>query len=1116
MPDDPKHFDDDLLPDRPDEPVGGSASPRAPWEDFAGLSPGPPASGAPGPAPWDEFGAARPSIYEDRHTSPAPWESPRHVPGDLETLDWLAGEQKPAAPEAAPPFPADEDWLGAFGQAAGYSREVPAAPEDDLTWLGASGEFPERPAPQPDEAREQPFPEDVEVFPDWLLAESPQQGEPPPAQTYEEWEREQRRLAAEAEKTPEEQPPEEVPDWLLAESPQESEQPPAQTYEEWEREQRRLAAEAEKTPEEQPPEEVPDWLLAESPQESEQPPAQTYEEWEREQRRLAAEAEKTPEERLLEEVPDWFAQLDETPPAPPPPDAATGEGPEFVPGWFLGLEEQAEEAPDWLRRMDLSTGPLEEPVAPETAPAPAPSEPDVPDWFRGASDADSIDWQALGASLEAGETPAEMPPQAEPDEGALPAWMTGEVADDRILAPEDIPFPDLDLEQTLPPQAGEEAEIEDFVERFEPLEPEDFDRRAVAAADAVSADMPDWLRELSASADSALGERYRAEAGAVTPPPPDTANALDWLEELSPGDVAPAEEYPLPPAPAAPAPPEAAPHTLETAPLDSAALDALLGYEREQPAAGPPFALDTGDEALQDLEALFSEVSAERQPPDLQRLFDQDEMDRVLGDMLAPQEEAAPPAELSQPLPAEPPRRPPAPEPTAAPSWVEELRPSELPVTVKAGGAQASVRQKQVDELPERLRAFREEALRELGETQAGQVAAGGLLADIPGALPAADMVIPAAVGRRAAGQLVITPDQERRVRRLQALLDIGAGEEDEEAALDEAARLAFAGLEPEELPTARRPRRPRRFKLDRVLVMLALLAALLGPFATDALHFAADPSPLSGDRAAVAGQVDALTAGDYVLFAFEYGPVSAGELDALAEAVLRDTLARGAVPLTISTSPAGAFHAGSVIAALGDDALLLAARDQGEEALQAGEDYAALRYLSGDVVGVRALASVVWGADGALERHPAFATDLRGDDSGLPITSLAGDIALIVVVGDESTGVRTWAEQLAAVPVPKVALVTAAIESLAAPYVGETGYAGLLAGARDTARYNAERNAATLAPYQMPGDLSVELPDPPEARWHSIALGAAGAAGLIALGMVINLLRALGRRRRR
>jgi len=45
MPDDPKHFEDDLLPDQPDEPVGGLASPRAPWEEFAGFSPGAPEAG---------------------------------------------------------------------------------------------------------------------------------------------------------------------------------------------------------------------------------------------------------------------------------------------------------------------------------------------------------------------------------------------------------------------------------------------------------------------------------------------------------------------------------------------------------------------------------------------------------------------------------------------------------------------------------------------------------------------------------------------------------------------------------------------------------------------------------------------------------------------------------------------------------------------------------------------------------------------------------------------------------------------------------------------------------------------------------------------------------------
>jgi hypothetical protein len=1096
MPDDPKRFDDDLPPDSPDESFGGAAPSRAPWEEFAGQPPRPAGAGRPGAAPWDAFGAAAPPGHEDLGSAGAPWGSPQDAPGALEMPGWLSAVHETPPAASVPPMPGVDDWLSAFGQEAGAGLEMPAALPDDLSWLRA-------PEPPPGDETElslsaleaQPFPDDAEVLPDWLSESAGEEAIPHDEGALPDW------LFAEGPGEPspslpsadlgEEPPVEALPDWLAAAETPEPEPP---------RGVRRLPLADERRPDAG---QVPDWAAADAtPQERAPSAGMTYEEWEREQRALEAEAQKSPEERLLEEVPDWFARLDETPPLPPSPAAPAGEGPEFVPGWFLGLEERTEEEPDWLRRMDLSTGPLAEPVMPGAETPPVPSAPDVPDWFRGAPDADSIDWEALGARL--GAPPAPEPPAPVTGEGELPDWLAGDLAgQDRILPPEDIPFPDLDLDRAALSPPGGEPEIEDFVERFELEEPDEVARRQAAPADT---DVPDWLRELSASAESMPAERFLegAEPGI---PASDALDALDWLDELSPAGLQPAEELPVPPQATPAFVTEAALQAFDTAPLDSEALDALLGYDERPASAEPPAADDFGDEALRDLGTLFGETTVDYGTLDLRRLFDQDEMDRVLGDMLVPEE--APPPPLA---PA-----PPAPAPAAQPAWVEELRPPEVPVTVKAGGAEASVRQRQIAELPERLRAFREESLRELSAVQASQAAGAGLLADIPGLLPAADMVIPAALGRRGAGQLVISPAQGRRVKRLQALLDLGASDEDEDAAEEGAARRAFAGLEPEmpALP-ARRARRPRRFKPDRLLVTLALLAALLAPFASDALHFAADPPPLEGQQAAVAAQVDALDAGDYVLFAFEYGPVSAGELDALAEAVLRDALARGAIPLTLSTSPAGAFHAGSVVAALGDDALLLAARDQGENALQAGEDYAALPYLSAEAVGVRSLTSVVWGKDGALERHPAFATNLRGDDSGLPISSLADDIALIVVVGDEATAIRIWAEQLAAVRVPKVALVTAAAEPLAAPYVGNAGYAGLLAGARDTVRYDAERNTATRAPYQMPADLPVELPDPPTARWHSMALGAAGAAGLIALGMIFNLLRALGRRRRR
>src|SRR5690606_4035705 len=132
---------------------------------------------------------------------------------------------------------------------------------------------------------------------------------------------------------------------------------------------------------------------------------------------------------------------------------------------------------------------------------------------------------------------------------------------------------------------------------------------------------------------------------------------------------------------------------------------------------------------LPDFEALFGEAGPEEMPGVEEPFAAPAGEDRARPFTPPPQPVVVAPEPEAE---LEPPEEPAA--PGAQPEWVAELRPSDLPVTVRAGGAERSVHQKPLDELPDRLRAFREKALHDLGGEAPAAPLESGPLAGVAGA----------------------------------------------------------------------------------------------------------------------------------------------------------------------------------------------------------------------------------------------------------------------------------------------------------------------------------------------------------------------------------------------
>jgi len=950
---------------------------------------------------------------------------------DDKQIDWE--EQQPgdqSGPGGRLGFTTELPWMSDADEPA----EAGADEEDDYTWLQEA----ETAGDQNDD--------DFEL--EWLLeAEEPQPPRLPPEQP--EW---LKRATSELEAAQND----DVPEWLrdAGEIAAEAQEPTTEIASE------DIQAALESV-EEIDINEVPDWLqgLEDTPRQpasmlddtgglsrewlesgAELPDTveseQTFDEWMIEQ----AERERVPD--LEEETPDLSDLATPGTDAPGEVDAGA------LPDWFLGMEElNVEDAPEWfMGEQAASDSPDESPLSewlasqqpPEPEPeAPEPETPEPETAFPGEDLFADLESETLseepafdedffadlgtdtGGSLDdvlaaLGDEPAPETPEPagagdQPDEDFF-ASLSGEEspqAEDAAepqAAEEDF-FASLGIQ---PGQAGETGGQSDLDAEF---------LRALSEADDSEDEDYPSVEELAAPDISAVPDgEFLQSLGIETPD--DDDEQFDWfaLEEREPEDVADVD---------------AADWLQDLGELDESAL-----------AAEPAPAFDAEDDeplpemeasGLDDIDTLLASMGGDIIPvPDTGSLLSDDAdfddlfSDPAFSDIEIAEERAEPGPEL-QP---------------DSPDWLTELG-----ATVGGASAAAMLRQRDdrpLDELPDRLKR-----LRERGVETTARAADPDALTFVPDMREAAELISSPV---RGGGEIVLTPEQQRRVDLLKQL----AASEQATAAV--AARAVsdqpFLLDEDESLPPselaesapAAPARRRVRIKADRLLVALLLAAAVIVPFVTDVRIGDLPPAAFAaGSRQqTVFDTLNQLQPGDRVLVGVEYGPTAAPELDGSARVLFEHILLRRAQPVVVSSNPIALLRADNLLAELGrSDSPLLGAINR-DTPLRPNEDYYVTRFITADIIGLRALAQ---------NPAPALATDLNSQPTGLTISSL-DEFAQVVIVAERPDDLRAWAEQIAPLTgAPLLAATGYTGEPLIEPYLGSS-VDGLLVGFRDAYTY--------------------------------------------------------------
>ncbi len=957
----------------------------------------------------------------------------QHVTADLNLPDWLRS--------------GDPDWIN---DPAGEGE--PAAPRDPVDWSQSSaGSLSDLPA---------------DDEPDWLLNETAEDDTPVSSESgLPPW--------LQDEPATSDDPLDDVPDWLLGLDDVQTEATPytvgGKLSEDW-------LAQGEALPETNETE-------------------LTFDEWAAQQ----AAAARTPE--LDELLPDSFSDLEDAGPVTPD-DIDTG----ALPGWFLGMEElDTSDAPDWFTETD--------PTAPSS-----PTEPMADTVYDDPAPTLSLD--DFLSTVEVDHLPeAEVLADDEVDEAAHPAEMPASLTDSFG----DDFFTSLGIsDESQSPEAGFELEHDEEAEQPVQEYADDFFSSLVASGQTDDLPEPsmadfgdDFLSSIGMEAGDALPPEAEAEPESpqLAPLPdafftslgveaqPETEFEQPTADDFDLDSLFAAEADSIEPVEFDPALPdgeflsalgiennaEAEPYNWFaeaeqgiTEEVDDADWLGELGELEDLPAAeaepldddffadlGAPAPVRPSEAEFQDLDSLLAsldEVNEQNALPSTGALTGSEEVDF---DNL-----------FSDPAFADI-------EPRIDPETGFERSDllTELGATVGTASAAAYLRQQRdrpLDELPDRLKRLRDQAEQIGSAAQPESQTLTDFLPGVTDGLAAGTLEIDA--GSLASG-ITITPDQQRRIDILRTLTasdqatpraarsaidltyDSGFLDDDE----------AFPGLGAEEAPAEEADlpvplvQRPRRIKLNRLLITLLVGAAVIAPFFLRPLRIGGPPPVSFG---ADSRQQDAfnilgtLRPGDFVLVGAEYGPTAAGELDSLLQVTLQHILLQRAIPVIVSGNPVALLRADNLLAELAEDQTFLLRLGR-TAPLEANTDYSIVRYLPGGSVGLRSL--------GTGQLTALLANDIHGQATGLNTLSGLDGFAAVVIVAERPTDLRNWAEQVAPLTgSPIIAATTFAASPLAEPYLGAV-LDGLLVGYPDALAYDALLLAGAQA--VPPGEIDPQQP---------------------------------------